>query len=443
MPKEWSELSADEKRGERFKRWLSPKNINFISQEAEQLYRVRVQRFIDAINLKEPDRVPAVGAASAARYAGYTIKEVMYDVDKLIKASEKYMNDFEFDVIPASMVQCGKALDLIDSKMVKWAGHGLPDDSEFQFCESDFLKANEWDHFISDPSDFHIRKYLPRTCGAAKSFCKLPPLSTIDEHTGGFLAFADPEILNAFKVLGEAGKANAEWFQKLSVVFRKGMEKGLPSLLGHIGTGLGAPLDAISAALRGSSGTIIDMYRQPEKLLEYMEKAVPRTIESIKMAAQMLNVPAVMIPMHRGADGFMSEKQFLTFYWPFLKKVVMGYIEEGLVPVLFAEGSYNTRLEIIKDEFPNGKVIWYFDHTDIAMAKKTLGDKCCLMGNIPVSLMCTGSPDEIKKYCRKLIETAGVDGGYILAPGAFADQTKVENVNAMMEAAKEYGVYMK
>jgi hypothetical protein len=31
MGKNWSELSPDEKREERFKRWLSPEDINFIS----------------------------------------------------------------------------------------------------------------------------------------------------------------------------------------------------------------------------------------------------------------------------------------------------------------------------------------------------------------------------------------------------------------------------
>lgn len=56
----------------------------------------------------------------------------------------------------------------------------------------------------------------------------------------------------------------------------------------------------------------------------------------------------------------MSEEQFLRFYWPYLRQVVLGCIEEGLVPVLFAEGSYNSRLEIVKD-LTEGKVIWRFE----------------------------------------------------------------------------------
>jgi uroporphyrinogen-III decarboxylase len=138
----------------------------------------------------------------------------------------------------------------------------------------------------------------------------------------------------------------------------------------------------------------------------------------------------------------MSEKQFLTFYWPYLKRVILGCAEEGLVPVLFAEGGYNTRLEIIRD-LPKSKVIWHFDQTDLTRAKKILGDNACIMGNIPTSLLITGRPDDVKAYCRNLIETAGKDGGYIMAPGATADDSRVENLRAMMDAAKEYGVYRK
>jgi uroporphyrinogen-III decarboxylase len=148
----------------------------------------------------------------------------------------------------------------------------------------------------------------------------------------------------------------------------------------------------------------------------------------------------MFIPLHRGADGFMSEDQFLTFYWPYLKRNILGYVEEGFVPILFAEGGYNSRLEIIK-ELPKGKVIWHFDQTDMVRAKEILGDNACIMGNVPTSLLVTGTKEDVKSHCKKLIETAGLGGGYIMAPGATADEAKVENLNAMLEAAKEYGVY--
>ena len=136
----------------------------------------------------------------------------------------------------------------------------------------------------------------------------------------------------------------------------------------------------------------------------------------------------------------MSNKQFEAFYWPTLKKVMMAFIEEGLVPMLFAEGNYEPRLEIIRD-MPRAKVIWQFEVMDMARAKEVLGSKACIAGNLPVSMLSIGTPKEVKTGCRTLIETCGRGGGYILAGSASLDKGKPENLRAMMEAAKEYGAY--
>jgi uroporphyrinogen-III decarboxylase len=444
MERKWSELSPDEKREERFKRWLSPNDITFNSPEAERLYKKRVTRLIDAIKLKEPDRVPVVFNPGhiPARYSGYTIRDVMYDAEKLTKAWEKYIHDFELDVLPgAGLVRCGRILDILGSKMYKWPGHGLPDDCAAQYVEAEYLKADEWDALKRDPSDFHFRTYLPRIYGAAGPFRKFPPLQSIGGILGGLSAFADPEVQAAFEAFREAGEEEVKWRNVISEVDHKGLVSGLPPFSkGFVGGG--APLDFIGSSLRGTKGTIMDMFKQPERLIEYMEKAVPETIQRATAVSDSTGVPVVFMPLHRGADGFMSEKQFLTFYWPYLKRVILDCAEEGLVPVLFAEGGYNTRLEIIRD-LPKSRVIWHFDQTDMTKAKEILGDNACIMGNIPTSLLITGTPDDVKAYCRNLIETAGKGGGYIMAPGATADDSKVENLKAMIDAAKEYGVYRK
>ena len=42
---------------------------------------------------------------------------------------------------------------------------------------------------------------------------------------------------------------------------------------------------------------------------------------------------------------------------------------------------------------------------------------------------------------RKLIDTCGQGGGYIMANGAFFDEVKWENLKAIVDFTKEYGVY--
>ena len=136
----------------------------------------------------------------------------------------------------------------------------------------------------------------------------------------------------------------------------------------------------------------------------------------------------------------MSDEQFEKFYWPTFRKVIIGLINEGCVPMLFAEGKYNRRLKVIKD-LPRGKVMWHFDQTNMFRAKEILGNSACIVGNVPASLLRTGTPQSVKEYCRKLIEVCGKDGGFILTGGASIDKGNPDNLRAMIEAVEEYGIY--
>jgi uroporphyrinogen-III decarboxylase len=148
----------------------------------------------------------------------------------------------------------------------------------------------------------------------------------------------------------------------------------------------------------------------------------------------------VYITLHKGADGFMSPDQFKTFYWPSLKELMLALIDEGLNPCPFFEGEYDTRLEHLK-ELPRGKVLAQFENTDLFRAKEIVGDTVCICGNVPISLLHAGSPDEVKDYCKKLIDTVGKGGGLIIAPKSVLDDAKPENVRAMIDFTKAYGVY--
>jgi uroporphyrinogen-III decarboxylase len=105
----------------------------------------------------------------------------------------------------------------------------------------------------------------------------------------------------------------------------------------------------------------------------------------------------------------MSNAQFERFYWPTLRRAMMGMIEEGLVPMPFAEGDYGARIEIIKD-MPRTSVVWYFEAMDMVKAKSVLGNTSCIAGNLPVSVLCVGSAQQVREGCRRLIEGCGRGG---------------------------------
>ncbi len=91
----------------------------------------------------------------------------------------------------------------------------------------------------------------------------------------------------------------------------------------------------------------------------------------------------------------MSDAQFRRFYWPTLKAVILGLAEEGIVAVPFCEGSYNTRIEYLK-ELPRASCFWLFDRTDMVKVKEAIGDKIGIGGNVPAGLILTGTPERGK-----------------------------------------------
>jgi len=258
-------------------------------------------------------------------------------------------------------------------------------------------------------------------------------------NMGQFMPFASPEGQKMLQTLMDIGKEYQKMMKAMAESGPSGAAHGYPVAFGAF---CKAPFDTLGDSLRGTQPILKDMYRRPDKLLEALDVIADFTISSLLSAPNVSNIFIVTYPLHKGADGWMSQKQFDTFYWPSLKKVMNALINEGLIQNMFAEGGYNTRLDSI-NEFPKGTVCWYFDKTDMFKAKQILGNKCAIQGNVPSSLIVTGTAADTKEYCRKLIEGCGKGGGFILSAGAIADNPKLENLRAMLAAVREYGVYKK
>ena len=448
MEKKWEEMSADEKQEAQFQKLLTPKDpggndLQFQSSEAEAAYKASINRFKDAIQLKEPDRVPVTIFPGwyPVLYSGMTPQEAMYDYERCAAAFKKFVLDFEPDVQWSGVMPGpGKFFEILDYKLYAWPGHGVKSNSGYQCLEGEYMQPQEYDLLITDPSFFFTNFYLPRVFGALEGFTMLPPPTGILEIYGvalNFIPYGLPPVQNTFKALFEAGAEALKWITVMGGVDGELAALGFPNILGGFTK---APFDTIGDTLRGTKGIIMVMYRQPDKLLQALDAITPIMINMGLGAAQQTGNPLIFMPLHKGADGFMSDEQFKTFYWPTLREVIVGLIEGGCIPFVAAEGGYNTRLEVIKD-LPRGKTLWMFDKTDMDKAKKVVGDTICLWGNMPSSLLQLGSPQEVRDYAKRLVDTAGKGGGFIMANGSFFDHAKPENIKAMVEFTKEYGVY--
>lgn len=441
-PAEWAQMTPAQKREYRINNFLNP-SIPFVSPEAAQRYKVRAQRMVDAYNVTEPDQVPImlpVGSLPLILH-GVSMHQAMYDVEKGFEAcnafNEKYSEELDYFAFP--MAAPGKAFEILDYKLYAWPGHGLSVNAPgYQYVEGEYMKADEYEDLIRDPSDYWLRTYLPRLFGSFEGFRMLTPLTDILEiPMGQLMPLALPQVQESLQKLIDAGKELQKRNEVAAKVMKSGAAHGFPATRGMLNV---APFDALGDTLRGTKAITLDLFRRPDKILKALDVLTPLIIHAILNSPGISNALTVVFPLHKGADGWMSSKQYETLYWPSLKKVMDALIDEGLICLMFAEGSYDTRLETVKG-FPKGSVAWWFDQTNMEKAKKVLGDECCIQGNVPSSLIVTGDAPAVKEHCRKLIETCGKGGGYILGAGCVADNPKLENLRAMVAAAREFGRY--
>jgi uroporphyrinogen-III decarboxylase len=411
---------------------------------AAELYQERSKRINDAIQMKIPDRVPIDLSFGyfPAKYTGLPCSVVYYEPEKWLAAVKKTAVDFQPDgIFYVQGLSPGKAMEILDPKTTRWPGHGVSPDHGAQAIEVEGMKADEYDLLIDDPTDFLLRVYLPRVVGAMEPFTELPRLAAMGYGFFGAMSLAEtlstPPVAAAIERLQQAGRESIAWRQRIPALNKEVEDLGFP--VNGMGGG-GAPFDQVSDFLRGMTGTMLDMYRQPDRLLDLCNRILQRTLARIAATPRREDSRQVFMALHRGSDGFMSLKQFETFYWPGLKAVILAMIDKGMTPGIFFEGTWTARLEYLL-ELPRGKVLAHFDTTDVFRAKEVLKDHMCIRGNVPASLLQTGTVADVKDYCRKLIDVVGKGGGLIVCPRGVPDEARAENLHAMIDFTKEYGVY--
>ncbi|MBR3245033.1 MAG: hypothetical protein IKN57_11855 [Parasporobacterium sp.] len=412
----------------------------------KELYDARLNRVKKAVAMEKPDRVPVVPFFQTFPYlwAGYTIAECFYDVEKAKDAYRRFLNHFQPDMAmgySGVFLGQGPIMEKMDAKQFQWPGQpgGKVDPRNiFQYIEKPYLAEGEYPELLSDLSGWYMNKWLPRVYGALdglKSFSI--PLMSAYSIPAGMVQFANPQIVEIAQNLHEVGKLSAAWLADVAAFEQEMMDMGYPIWAGAATT---TAFDVLSDTLRGTIDTMADLFENPEEVHRAVEMFYPTSFYGGVAQMQHANGLFVFIPLHKGLDGFMSPKQYDEFYWPTLQRMVEGFIQMGYTPLIYTEGKYDSRLERIKEITP-GKCLYHFEDVDIKEAKRIVGKDHCISGGLSSQVLRLGKPDQVRDAVKELFDICAVDGGYIFDLSDTIDDVPVENVEAMMETAFEYGKY--
>jgi hypothetical protein len=409
---------------------------------AKSAFDARWQRIMDCVNLKQPDRMPVVlyGTFWLAKYGGMSYRDLMFDYDRNQEVCQRALLEFDPDVTgPLVLITAmGRALEAIDFKQLQWPGHGVGDNQPYQYLDREYMKADEYDDLLLDPTGFYLRKYLPRVAGVFEGFDQIPSFPGLHYFRliNGIRPFALPEVKASFERIVKAAEEAERFFQQHVKFVKHATAHGYPLING---TTSATPYDLVADYFRGATGMMKDLYRHKDKVHALLDKARTFLLSQSIAAAKGAAHPIVFIPIHWGADAFMSEKHFREFWWPPFRELMVGMIDAGLIPMPLWESDCTKRLEIIKD-VPPGKCIYWFERTDMVKAFEVLGDVVALRGNLSASLLATGAPAEVDAAVKHLVDKVWNKGGNLILDSSFGlpDETPVENVRAMFNAARKY-----
>jgi hypothetical protein len=408
----------------------------------EQLYEERVRRVKDVIELRTPDRVPFMVLVEAHSYSGIPKSAAFYDPITLKRTMRKMAVDLEPDMSEPGFPSCGAAMTELDVQNCVWPGGPKPEDYEYQFIEAEYMKEDEYDMFLNDPSGFMLRCYLPRVYRSLAPLAKLPPMDSMFMGLEAITPlFASPEFQKMARHLSKAGKQVQTFYKTVGDASEELAQLGFPPFAKFAAGGVGgAPFDTLTSFLRGMKGSMLDMYRRPDKLLRACDAILERRIANAFPAdpASKDYPPRVGLPLWRGDPVFMSDAQFKTFYWPGLKKSLQTHVDLGYVPVPFFEAAFGDRLECLL-ELPKGKILASIEASDLVRAKEILGGHTSLLVRCPNTCK-LWSLTQLESFIQDLIEKGGKDGGLIIVV-KMPDNTQIEDMQAMLQSVKAYGRY--
>jgi hypothetical protein len=405
-------------------------------------YSEKLKRLETAFSLGMPDRVPFAPKISLYYCYNYGINvyDVMKDYRNVEPAIRAYIEDFDPDLVWAPPTYPMDPLEVLGSTMLRWPGptHKLPLMSPYQHLDNTYLQDDEFDEFLTDPTHFIITKLLPRKHRNLQGLAKLN-LHEIYEMS--FLqdvsSFADPEVISSLFTLVHAGKHVQEKAEQAKYIADVIVNQcGCPAR----GTTICAPFDIYADSLRGLIQGVMDIKLYPEQTMACVERIADMSIDRSVALAKAKGDRLVFIPLHAGVDDFMSVEDYEKFYWPGLKRLIMAIIDAGMIPYVFCEGKYNSRLEIISD-VPKGKVVYMFEQVDIKRAKETVGKVACIGGNMPTSVLAFGKKEQVINETRRLIDICAPGGGFFMDCSLIIDNANHENMLAWRETTLEYGSY--
>lgn len=193
-----------------------------------------------------------------------------------------------------------------------------------------------------------------------------------------------------------------------------------------------------AAMLRGLSTLMTDLYEHPKLVHDLMHFT---TEMELAFGLAQIEAGARFIGVGDAVASLVSSRHYREYNFPYVSELIAALKKAGARIKYHACGNTAALLPLFAEL--EADIINLDSLIDLAQAKAILGRKSCIKGNIdPARVMLGGSPAQVRAEVRRCLAEGGVDGGFILSPGCeLPRDTPYENLEALIEAAREFGRY--
>ncbi|QSX09220.1 hypothetical protein J0B03_03930 [Alkalibacter rhizosphaerae] len=363
-----------------------------------------------------PDRVPVYSLIDnwAFSYAGYGVEEVFEDDEKHLAAFEKIASDFYWDSMFASTTsRAMNYIGMLDGGSFK--NKGL---MQIESGHSLSMDANEYDDLIKDPYAFIRDVVAPRKYGLMRM-----------DHSSEKVEKYQRAVSELYKFKDLNQRSEEQLKNKWSMPISRG------ATLVH-------PVDLLLDFFRDFHGIMMDVKRNPNKIIEAADAMIPIVIENCEMQySENKEGMSIFNPMH--LPQFLRPKDFEKVYWPSYKKIVEHFAAKGMVVQSYYERNYAHLYDFLQD-LPKNSVFGLFEDDDLREVKKRVGDVISIGGGMEAYTLHYGTKQECIDMAKGLIDDLAPGGGYVFTTNRIlhsANDANPENLKAVNEFVKEYGKY--
>ncbi|MHA1913378.1 MAG: uroporphyrinogen decarboxylase family protein [Promethearchaeota archaeon] len=185
--------------------------------------------------------------------------------------------------------------------------------------------------------------------------------------------------------------------------------------------------------------------KQKSKLKKYIDLRTKKAVDGAKVLAETdFDVFFLCDDTAFKNRTMINPKDHRELIIPAYKKILHEIKKAGKYAVFHSDGFTEPYFDgLIEAGFSAVESLEPMAGMDLKYLKETYGNQLCLIGNLDVSnLLPFGTKDEVTQSVKKCIKDAGEGGGYMLSPCTdITNACKLENIFAMISAAKKYGSY--